>query len=228
MTEPRYILLTVKKITVPTRGGQAQSTFVQPMLRKLFVMPIAINMEQHGRAAELDVGSGMVLTMAEDFNDVLIAIEEAQRNGVYIVRPFARGVIESAASSVVPFKTAQEDLEEALLREALPIAEAVIDGAKDFARRVEGDKHQGERWDDFPVPGVRPVKAGDLRIVELDAPGRFWIEICATDRDDATDDAIFEWTRSGVPGDLLAVHETREAARQAVKLSGYARRLIED
>jgi hypothetical protein len=227
MTQPHYILLTVKKITVPTRSGPApsQSTMLNPVIRKLFPLPIAISMAQHGREAEIDAGTGMVLTMAEDFNDVLAALESAAAAGKYIVRPMQRGAIEAA---VIPIgRTLEEDIES-----ATHIAQAVHDGAEDFQSRVkeavrlvEGAKHQDELPRSGP-PTPRAPQAGDLRIAT--DGDRWWIEVCSRDTaDDQGDKPIFEWSRFGVPPELMPFYEGSEAARQAVKLAGYVRRLIE-
>jgi hypothetical protein len=265
MTSPHYIILTVKKITVPTRSGPApsQSTMLNPVVRKLFPLPIAISMAQHGREAEVDAGGGMVLTMSEDFTDVLAAIESAAAAGKYIVRPMQRGAIEAAV-----FPIGQRSLEQDI-EDATTVVQAVSDEAEDFqgrvkeavraiedagylsdddrakidaarerhqaARSIEGAKHQGELARKIAAelqngragpPTPRAPKAGDLRIAT--DGNRHWIEACSRDTaDDQGDKPIFEWTRFGVPPELLPMYSSKDAARQAVKLAGYVRRLVE-
>jgi hypothetical protein len=274
MTSPHYILLTVKKITVPTQRGPApsQSTMLNPVVRKLFPLPIAISMAQHGREAEVDAGAAMVLTMAEDFNDVLAALESAAAAGKYIVRPMQRGAIEEAV-----FPIGERSLEQGI-EDATTIVQAVNDEAEDFQgrvkeavraveesadgytciecgagahdqhhdlckfygdgpspRNIEGAKHQGELARKIAAelqngragpPTPRAPKAGDLRIAT--DGDRHWIEVCSRDTaDDQGDKPIFEWTRFGVPPELLPMYSSKDAARQAVKLAGYVRRLVE-
>lgn len=238
MTEPRYILLTVKKITVPTRGGQSQSTFLQPVVRKLFPLPMPISMAQHGREAEVDAGAGMVLTMAEDFNDVLAALESAAASGKFIVRPIQRGAIDAA---VLPMgRTLEQDIED-----VTSVVDQICDGARDFQRRAEGAMHQ-----DKPTPSMaeqiaadlrdgtfqgrsgpptpRAISAGDLRIFHGEDSGGFWIEVANHSHDNVEGEKpVFEWSRFGVPPELLPIYDSAEAARQAVKVAGYIRRLIE-
>lgn len=246
MTNPSYILLTVKKITVPTQRGPApsQSTLLNPVVRKLFPLPLAVSMAQHGREAEIDAGAGMVLTMAEDFNDVLAAIESAAASGKYIVRPIQRGAIEA---SVLPFDPAVGQQ----IDSATKIVEGVIAGADDFARRAEGAKHQDEKAELSPddrakidaafekhkatrsgPPTPRAIGAGDLRIIGDDQG--FWVEVASkiehdVDLDNASPEwkSSFQWARFGVPPELLAIYPSADAARQAVKVAGYIRRLVE-
>lgn len=241
MTSPHYIILTVKKITIPTRSGPApsQSTMLNPVVRKLFPLPIAISMAQHGREAEVDAGAGMVLTMAEDFNDVLAALESAAAAGEYIVRPMQRGAIEAAVFPIG--RTLEQDIED-----ATHIAQAVHDGAEDFQRMAEGAKHQDElpaariaremregtaefvSADRAGPPTPRAPQAGDLKIVSLPNQGEFWIEVLNHSPDCVEGKTpIFEWSRFGVPPELLPIYSSADAARQAVKLAGYVRRLIE-
>lgn len=242
MTSPSYILLTVKKITVPTQRGPApsQSTLLNPVVRKLFPLPLAVSMAQHGREAEIDAGAGMVLTMAEDFNDVLAALESAAASGKYIVRPIQRGAIE--ASVVTMDRT---------IENATKIADVVYAGAEDFQRRVEGAKHQDEKAELSPddrakidaalekhkaarsgPPTPRAIGAGDLRIIGDDQG--FWVEVASkiehdVDLDNASPEwkSSFQWARFGVPPELLAIYPSADAARQAVKVAGYIRRLVE-
>lgn len=241
MTQPSYILLTVKKITVPTKSGPApsQSTILQPPILKLFPLPMSMNRSQHGREVEVDAGAGMILTMAEDFNDVLEALESAATAGKYIVRPLQRGAIQA---SVLPFDPAVGRQ----IDSATKIVEGVIAGAEDFARRAEGAKHQDEKAELSPEdrakidaalakhkeragpPTPRAITSGDLRIFNNDdAPG-FWIETANFSQDNVEGGKpIFEWSRFGVPPELLTIYESAEAARQAVKVAGYIRRLVE-
>jgi hypothetical protein len=250
MTSPHYILLTVKKITIPTPRGPApsQSTMLNPVVRKLFPLPLSIQMAQHGREAEVDVGTGMVLTMAEDFNDVLAALESAAAAGKYIVRPMQRGAIQAA---VFPMgRTGEQDIEDAttIVQAVHELASDFQDRVKEAVRAAEGSMHQGELVDELPAamlaremregtakfvspdragpPTPRAVAAGDLRIAT--DGDRWWIEVAnKIEACSDLDKPSYEWSRFGVPAELLPIYEGSEAAHQAVKLAGYIRRLVE-
>jgi hypothetical protein len=233
----------------------AQIRILQPPLRQLFILPVSFSEAGNGtQAAELQQGA-QVLTFAESFEDVLEAIDRAALDGLAIARPVnveglrdaitqSRGFPMPSPAGAIMGNVPASELEATRARLADRQAEGakhqdelVVQPSDDDGAKIDAafEKHKttppdndGARWDDFPVPGTRQPQAGDLRIVELSINGRFWIEICVRDFDDESSKEVFEWSRAGVPGELLAVHETRNAAQLAVKLAGYSRRLIED
>lgn len=245
---PQYIVLTLVRVAErnPRDPKRANATFVNPPVQQLMVMPMLLSREQHGLRAETEIG-GKLLTFSEYFDDVVNAIADAGMGELVVARPARRDLVDEAAKESPLHKLAQE------MRDGTAkfVSPTMAEKAAAAERQAEGAKHQGEpvepfgdpdplRWDDFADMAkiVHAVEAGapkrehalgDLRITRYDEDG-VWIEVLAHDEFNNVEGEkpIYEWKRAGVPSELMPIYPTREAAREAVKLAGYIRRLIEE
>jgi len=228
---PQYIRLTVTRVSRrnPRNPKAAEATIINPPAEQLFILPMMIGKSQRGENAEFENGAGELITVLEHFEDIMCAINDACLATLAIAKPVQRWKLEEAAKRQALDQIADRN-----------VAQLNV-SAKELARQAEGAKHQDEApaWGDFvqtagedvgaPADEKRQPQAGDLKICPTLGGDRFWIEVCLKDYDDETGAEILEWSRAaGVPRELMPIYETVEAAREAVKLAGYIRRLIED
>lgn len=247
MMVPQYVVLTVTRVAErnPRNPKHATAAVLNPPVRQLFVLPLMISKSQHGPQCEIEHADGKLLTFAEHFEDVVNAINDAAMGGLAVAKPPRREEINAAATQP-PARGLKA------LAEEMKAGTATFRSPSEAERRAaEGAKHQGEiaaavesapdydaaqdiaTWGDFvqtdgenvgaPANERRSFTPGDLRIVKMDGD-LWWIEIAAA----AEVPNGWTWQRAGVPGELQSLYDTREAARQAVKLAGYIRRLIEE
>jgi hypothetical protein len=256
---PQYIKLTAVRVTMPPatdqRGrpiGQAEVKILQPPVVQLIPLPVAFNKGQvDGRAERND--SGVAVTYRELFDDVLIAIGEAEKLGRAIALPIDRQMIDAAAASarpkapIIPL-TVQEAVETAVngVKAALDAEEApkkfssVADLIADLNEDDQVDEN-APQWKDFvqtdgenlggptvtcSAPAYsREPRAGDLRIHSV-RKGQYFLEQ-AFDGELHGEPAI-TWAAPSLPFNLLRSFDSRDELIETVHASGRGNLLVNE
>lgn len=246
MIYPQYIVLTVTRVAVKSRNNPkiAQAQIINPPVRQLFVLPLMMSKAQHADSTEIEI-DGQLLSISEHFDDVVNSINDALMGGLAVAKPARRDLAVQAAqqrpeapSPLHEVAAAMRQAEGAKHQGEIPgVPSSDITGEQLNAAGVRDfPDEDAPRWDDFaqtsgenvgaPAAEKRQPVAGDLRIVKYDGD-LFWIEIAVSASPDR-DCGDIGWFRHGVPSELMPMYESVEAAREAVKLAGYIRRLIEE
>lgn len=136
MITPQYITLTVTRVATKSRNNpkHAQAAFINPPVKQLFILPMMISKAQHGDTAEIEI-TDQLLSIAEHFDDIVNAINNARHVGDAVARPMDRTALQVAAKQSPLHKIAEE------MRAG--VAE-FVSPSDDEKRAAEGAKHQGE------------------------------------------------------------------------------------
>lgn len=230
-------------------------TVLKPSVTQLVPLPVMFNCSQQDGRTEQDRGN-IVVVFQELFADVLQAIEDAAQAGRCIAIPMSADQLASAVSSALPKfpmpvkagemfdkgafadkavqqheETKRDALNEQILRareqrqaESVRTAEEDVDGA---VKVVKAADEIAQRWDDFvqtdgESTGAPLVKVGDLRIHSV-VEGSYFLEQAAV----GDNGHGIQWLAPNVPQELMRTFPSEDEARQAVRLAGYGRRLVE-
>jgi hypothetical protein len=231
MTGPQYIRLTATRILQPQqkKDGRVEMmhTVLQPPVVRLVPLPAMFNSAQQDGRTEHDMGN-MVVSYQELFADVLQAIEDAAQAGRCIAIPMNATQLASAVTAALPkfpmpVKAGEMFDKVAFAEKATTPKNTAVEDVAGAVKVVQAADEIAQKWDDFVqtdgentgAPAARTFTTGDLRLCEAETA---W-QVLAFDGEG--------WSVAHVPSELLRPYPSEGSARAAVRLAGYARRLVE-